>query len=394
MVKNSQEFPGLELRYKRFALVPGQRIGPLINKARRRGIYILEFTNGEYYVGQAKNVVTRFAQHRHGHTNHNEPWDDIDAVQFAFVPKSINLNIAEAHEIRRLRDEGLQLRNRARNFGHTQLSKLDAIISVEDQIHWATGGATYNSINSFRSKLDESEFHVEIDSVRKDSSPRRTGTVIGNSKASKAASPEFRELLFDDLCFMVSSVIPNAVELESRYWTISDYPSTSGGRWATVNTGPIEAMFFPRKFPIEFSNDDGETITLPATAINLALEQGREPDADGFFLNGIYWFVEGGNSAGEASGANSVSSHNQDAQERTLSIYSYPVKYKSVTCEHLVVPTGYAEAVLMDFPGLLERARKFVIAAMRQNECGMYRRWHSEQLAAEVYEGILQRWQE
>lgn len=294
MPKKSQEFPGLELRYKRFALEPGQRIGPLISKTRRRGIYILEFTNGEYYVGQAKNVVTRFAQLRHGHTNHDEPWDDIAAVQFAFVPESINLNIAEAHEIRRLRDEGL----------------------------------------------------------------------------------------------------PNAVELESRYWTISDYPSTSGGRWATVNTGPIEAMFFPRKFPIEFSNDDGETITLPATAINLSLEQGREPDADGFFLNGIYWFVENGNSAGEVSGANSVSSHNQDTQERPLPIYSDPVKYKSVTCEHLVVPTGYAEGVLMDFPGLLERARKFVIAAMRQNECGMYRRWHSEQLAAEVYEGILQRWQE
>lgn len=51
-----------ELKYARFPVRELDSISALIPH-NRRGIYVLEFSNGEFYVGQAKNVVTRFAQH-------------------------------------------------------------------------------------------------------------------------------------------------------------------------------------------------------------------------------------------------------------------------------------------------------------------------------------------
>ena len=48
------------------------------------GIYILHFINGEYYVGQAKNVVNRYSSHRKKHL-------DIDYVSFCeAAPADLN----------------------------------------------------------------------------------------------------------------------------------------------------------------------------------------------------------------------------------------------------------------------------------------------------------------
>lgn len=49
-----------------------------------------------------------------------------------------------------------------------------------------------------------------------------------------------------DIAFALKELVPSAVELEGKYWTLTDCPSTSGGRWATLSTGFIELLFFPR----------------------------------------------------------------------------------------------------------------------------------------------------
>ena len=51
--------------------VRGRRsIADLLPKSRdRRGIYLLEFSDGTFYIGQALNVVRRFGQHRQRHDN-------------------------------------------------------------------------------------------------------------------------------------------------------------------------------------------------------------------------------------------------------------------------------------------------------------------------------------
>ena len=80
----------MNLKYLRFNVSQLESISALIPELRR-GIYVLQFFSGEFYVGQAQNVATRFAQHRHGHTNHHEAWDDIERLWFMPVPENLNL---------------------------------------------------------------------------------------------------------------------------------------------------------------------------------------------------------------------------------------------------------------------------------------------------------------
>lgn len=50
-------------------------VSVLFHGKDKRGIYRLSFANGEAYVGQAENVVRRFADHR-------RRWEDIGGLEF------------------------------------------------------------------------------------------------------------------------------------------------------------------------------------------------------------------------------------------------------------------------------------------------------------------------
>ncbi|WCZ36142.1 hypothetical protein CHEID_02905 [Corynebacterium heidelbergense] len=126
--------------YHHWPLSPGQSIAPLIRRDRR-GIYVLEFANGELYVGQSVDVVTRFATHVHG-SSHHEPWAYIIALRFRPIPEG-DLGEAERSEIQRLRIAGHTLRNKVGNLGHRQPAPLDAVVSIEKQHHKATGAPSY-----------------------------------------------------------------------------------------------------------------------------------------------------------------------------------------------------------------------------------------------------------
>lgn len=61
---------GLEATLAAFGFDPPHVVRPLTSieslfpKKQRYGIYVLHFTDDAYYVGQSKDVVNRFAQHR------------------------------------------------------------------------------------------------------------------------------------------------------------------------------------------------------------------------------------------------------------------------------------------------------------------------------------------
>lgn len=55
-------------------------IADLFKPQKRRGIYVLRFSNGEFYVGQAVDVTRRYAQHR-------KTYSDIEEIAFKPVPK-------------------------------------------------------------------------------------------------------------------------------------------------------------------------------------------------------------------------------------------------------------------------------------------------------------------
>lgn len=104
---------------------------------QRRGIYVLEFANGERYVGQAEDAVKRFTQHRHG-SKHHEPWTDITAFGFLEVPAG-PLTPHEIAMLNQQKSQGYALRNKTWNYEHEQPSPLDEVLPVEVQKHWVTG---------------------------------------------------------------------------------------------------------------------------------------------------------------------------------------------------------------------------------------------------------------
>ena len=127
--------------FRRWELPVPTTVAPLFAPEERRGIYVLEFANGERYVGQAEDVVSRYNSHRRGSTHH-EPWLDVVAIGFLSIPDG-DLNGPERETIREHRGH-FPLRNRTYNFGHWQPSPLDEIINPETQRHWATGQTDYD----------------------------------------------------------------------------------------------------------------------------------------------------------------------------------------------------------------------------------------------------------
>lgn len=72
-------------------------------KSHRCGIYVLHFSNGDFYVGQSVDVTKRFTQHR-------KNWGDIEHIFFKRVAKR-DLNAAEESLIKKLESQNLNLRN-------------------------------------------------------------------------------------------------------------------------------------------------------------------------------------------------------------------------------------------------------------------------------------------
>ncbi|MEW6871470.1 GIY-YIG nuclease family protein [Trueperella pyogenes] len=328
--------------FDRYEIARLSSISALISD-NRRGIYVLEFEDGTFYVGQAQNVVTRFAQHRHGHTNHIAAWDDIVAIRFMHVPWENSLDEPERNEIERLKAEGKQLRNKTFNMGHAQPSPFDDMIPVVTQTSWVLGNGTYGTA-SFVKRINAAAALDE------------------QSKLSERCPGDDLQLIMNDLATAVTEFIPEAVKLEGRYWTVSDMPSTSGGRWVTLNTGSIELLYIPRQ-PFDF-DETGllSEMCMTETRVNLAPGTLFENDV----TDNSWWIA------------------NDD-------FYAFRVRYPSTQADQLVVPAGYLSETLTRNPDLIQGAREFALAAMRQNTSSKFARWHSRALASEMFAQALQK---
>ncbi|MFD6727468.1 DUF3320 domain-containing protein [Corynebacterium xerosis] len=322
------------IKFKRFAVKPGMSIVPLIQN-HRRGIYVLEFADGCRYVGLSVNVVSRFTTHVHG-SSHHEGWKDIVALRFREMPEG-NLREAEIDEILRQQSLGYELRNKDLNFGHRQKTKLDGEVSVEDQKHWALGDGKYDIPD-----LDDRP-NLEPDEQSK----------LAAHVPSKVPEEVYNGVL-DDIAFCLSHVIPDAVNLEAKYWTISDWPRTAGGRLATLNVGALELAYFPRE-PI--TDPSGQTDDeFHVMYFNLPPEV-LEDDDPGFEFT-----------SGDVNGA----------IER--------VAYNMTDAVRIAIPVGRLRAFFTDMPELLTDARVFAIDVMRYQDSAIFRRHHSRALTNEVFD--------
>lgn len=219
-----------DVEFKRWDLEDPTTVAAIFEGCRR-GIYVLHFENGDRYVGQATNVVTRYSTHRHG-SPHHAPWVDIVAIEFLEVSEG-DLDEPERETIHRLKARH-SLRNKAFNFGHGEPSSLDCVVPVEVQRHWATGQAEYDAAPIIAAAQRE---------------PGATPKLLKNRRGREML-PDGRPVwkaVIDELAQIVMHLVPNAVDTEGRFWSISDYPETAGGRFATLNVGWLELAAFPRR---------------------------------------------------------------------------------------------------------------------------------------------------
>lgn len=338
--------------FRRWELVDPSTVAALFAPGERRGIYVLEFANGERYVGQADNVVTRYSTHRHG-SKHHEAWPDVTAISFLPIPVG-DLNGPERDAIREQRAH-FRLRNRTHNFGHWEPSALDDFIAPETQRHWATGQAEYD-LAPFgpAAKLLEA------------GTPK-----LLRARRGQEVLPDGRrvwEAVVDELAQVVALAIPNATETEGHFWSISDYPGTNRGRFATLNVGSLELLWFPRE---RFEPEQG---SLEASAGLVSML-----NAD------IETFIRFDELPKEFSETDTVG-YTDVLGGHAVSLTRRPVSY-SVPVDALNTPLGVFGARALA-PEELAGVRSLAVHAMRRGSARINARGRGEALTRLVYERI------
>lgn len=337
--------------FKRWELEDPSTVAAIFEGCRR-GIYVLHFENGERYVGQATDVVTRYSTHRHG-SRHHAAWTDIVAIEFLEVPEG-DLDGPERETIQRHRSQR-QLRNKTFNFGHSEPSVLDPVVPVEVQRHWATGQPEY----------DAASFAL---AARR--APGPTPKLLTKRRGQELL-PDGRpvwEAVVDELAQIVLQLIPHAVETEARFWCISDYPETAGGRFATLNVGWLELAAFPRR------RWEAEVGTLAPS-------------------NGLMWFLnaEMGTFIGEAELPEGAALDEEvwileEVDGMPVCLDRAPLSY-STPVDRISMPLG-AFGVNALSPDERLGARRLAIHAMRTGTARVNARSYSPELTRLVYERI------
>lgn len=313
--------------FDRYVLDGDWSLAPVM---RGRGplVYVLEFANDEQYVGQTVNIRQRVASHR-------RRWSDMTAVRVRDVPQAelarIELETISAH-----RASGHVLRNRAHNYGHDQPSALDDIVPVVDQKHWALGHGTYDPT-------------VFADTARQSVGPVPKLVKSALGRLPHATFPTVADAVIADLAAVIALAIPDPVSMEQTYWTISDYPSTSRGRMATLNTGIAEVLAISRDI---FGEElpDGTVAPYLVSFVNLPANSPLPDD-----LPGVKWL-------------------NRDIQY-----------FKSTRVDQLAVLLGSVGQVLEVEP-VKVALRELVLDLMRLGTPSRWGRFHSQELARRAYQ--------
>lgn len=213
----SVQFEGITvftLHFTRYDMTEAGSACPLFasRTAKVTGIYILEFSNTERYVGQALNVVSRYAAHR-------RRFSDIVALHFAPC-RAEQLNEAERATIRAQEiDFGL------RNIMLTNLP----------------GGTT-------DMEMTIAEEQAVVLPWEREKRPTAASTANTRRRrawdlARRSDYPELR----NTLARYVDQTIPDPIATAGQLWTLTALPSTSQRRGDcrlfTLNCGVLETFF-------------------------------------------------------------------------------------------------------------------------------------------------------
>ena len=187
----------------------------------RCGIYLLQFPDNKFYVGQALNVVRRFAQHR-------KNYDDIIGFSFIPTPRKL-LDETERKLIYKAEQLNLLILNTVHATNVVGETDLDLVVSPEQQDFWLFSPESFNRDEVSVSKITLSHAHLE-----------RFWRQFQKFKTHPLFSPT-SELLR----IYLANCILSPRRTEYSFWAISCLPTTNHNTWprlACINIGVMEVL--------------------------------------------------------------------------------------------------------------------------------------------------------
>ena len=208
-----------------------ESISHLVSRSDRCGIYVLGFDDGEQYVGQSRDVVSRFATHR-------RRWADISKLDWHACDRAL-LNERERRVIAGKLAGGVSLRNIQYARGPLGVSPLDPIVTAAEQLAWINGEDPFDAPDPVR-RIDEGQ--------RLDKRP---------SFAKLQEEPFFAATVLA-LSTFIAGTIPRPAGTEREFWVLTAMPATNRSkghyRLATLSINKVEVFWL-------FSTDiDGENV--------------------------------------------------------------------------------------------------------------------------------------
>jgi hypothetical protein len=209
------------LRFARYELPAGVSLSAVLPALTDRcGIYVLHFDDGHRYVGQARDVLVRFSDHRRRWT------DRIVAFEFG-AASAADLNELERRTIQQLERQGVGLYNSALVGLPMGESPLDLVVDRVEQERWLDAGV-------------EAAYDLRERLVLAASRPR-----VGKGFEELAVRDDYSEIRAA-LFLYVLDVVPWPHETERRFWSITSMPSTNRSRThrrlSTVSVNNVETL--------------------------------------------------------------------------------------------------------------------------------------------------------
>ncbi len=196
-------------------------ISDLFSKSKKRcGIYLLNFSNNTFYIGQAIDIVKRFSQHR-------KNYDNIVRYWFIEVEKE-NLNEVEERLIKNAETAGLLIINKTFVSNVIGDTDLDLIVPVEQQTNWieknemiSNEGFDIYPIIDIKYKI---KYQLDFEKLKRNKN-----------------YPQIKRILKK----YIQKCIPAYKKTELSFWALSCLPSTNKGtypRFICLNINAMEVL--------------------------------------------------------------------------------------------------------------------------------------------------------
>lgn len=247
--------PSPTLRFVRWELPPATSMSAVLPEGfSRRGIYVLEFRDGELYVGQTVSLLARVATHA-------RTWPgEIVAVRFAALETG-DMDAAERDVVARLVQAGSRLRNVDLVALPLRSAALDVLVDPAVQAAWLDGDTGPLSIGD-RGRVARQRKRTEA------------------SYRLLQAHPEFDNTVAA-LAAYLRVCIPWPHVTEGRFWVVTCMPSTArsatGHRLCALSVNNVEVLVIGEV-------RDGDGGWQPSGFLNVALEPDVWPDVGGVHL--------------------------------------------------------------------------------------------------------------